>query len=70
MIFTKTMIGLGFLLYVGLWVLAVHGATSLVPVLVIPVALVALIAGGAWITRTLGLSPKPPRFRDPDDGES
>jgi len=54
-------------LYLLLWALALSGATSLIEPLVIPLALAMMVAGGVWLNRFLGLSPRRPHFQDRDD---
>ena len=65
MIVTRFAVVLGVVTYVGLWVLALSGASALVPMLLVPPVLVALIALGAWLTRTIGVPTRAPKFRDP-----
>jgi hypothetical protein len=67
MIVTKIAIGLGAAIYLALWVLALSGASALVPVLLVPVILVALIGLGAWLTRFMGVPTRSPKFRDPHE---
>jgi hypothetical protein len=69
-IVTRITIVLGMVLYAFLWIIALHGASTLEPILAVPLILVVLIAGGSWLTRYLGLTPKSPKFDDRDDGES
>jgi hypothetical protein len=60
----------GAIIYAFLWLIALNGANWLEPLLAVPVILVVLIAGGSWLTRYLGLTPRSPKFHDRDDGES
>jgi hypothetical protein len=55
------------LLYVALWVLALNGASELVIPLAIPAILGAMIASGVALQRFMGITPRRPHFRDPDD---
>jgi hypothetical protein len=66
-IVTKIAIALGVILYLALWALALSGASQLVPILLIPVVLVALVGLGSWLTRYIGAPTRAPRFRDPDE---
>lgn len=56
------------LLYVGLWVLAFNGATSLVEPLTVPLVLAVIIVLGVVFTRFMGLPPRKQHFHDPEDG--
>jgi hypothetical protein len=60
----RASIGIGVLLYAGLWVIAVNGATMLVPILTVPVVLAVLIAGGNYLSQYLGLPARKQRFED------
>jgi hypothetical protein len=51
-------------LYVFLWVLAVNGVSSLVPVLAVPLVLALLVAFGVWLNRFMGVTPRRPRFEE------
>lgn len=55
------------LLYVTLWVLAFNGAADLVVPLAIPAILGAMIALGVALQRFMGIAPRRPRFRHPED---
>jgi hypothetical protein len=55
------------LLYVTLWVLALNGASDLVVPLAIPAILGAMIALGVALQRFMGIAPRRPRFRHPED---
>jgi uncharacterized protein (DUF2062 family) len=67
MMWTKLTIVVGIALYVGLWVIAANGATSLVGPLAVPPILLVLVAGGNWLGHFMGVSSKPPKFKQPDD---
>jgi hypothetical protein len=67
MIVTKTMLIVGFLLYVFLWVLAANGDNQLVAPLLIPAVLAILVALGVALNRFMGIEPRKQHFRDPDD---
>ncbi|HEY5302901.1 MAG TPA: hypothetical protein VIJ86_02460 [Acidimicrobiales bacterium] len=53
-----------FLFYVFLWVLALNGVSSLVPVLAIPLVLAVLVAFGVWLNRFMGITPRTQHFQD------
>ena len=55
------------LVYVFLWVVAAHGATSLVAPLLIPAVLAVMIALGVALNRFVGITPRRPHFDDRDD---
>ena len=54
-------------IYLLLWAIALSGATSLVEPLVIPLLLALMVAGGVWLNRYLGISPRRSHFSDRDD---
>jgi hypothetical protein len=56
-----------FLIYVFLWVLALNGVSSLVPVLAIPLVLAFLVAFGVWLNRFMGITPRKQHFQDLED---
>ncbi len=64
---TRIVIALGVAIYVGLWVLALNGASSLVPLLVVPLVLIVLVAGGNWLSSYMGLPGRPQKFHDHGD---
>lgn len=67
MIVTRITIVLGIVLYVFLWILALHGATMLMPLLAVPLILVVLIGAGNLLENFMGIRR---RGRGPDrDGE-
>jgi hypothetical protein len=57
------------LLYATLWVLAINGASDLVVPLAIPAILAVMIALGVVLQRYMGITPRKPRFRDPEDDQ-
>jgi hypothetical protein len=63
--FTKGAAIFVLLFYIFLWVLALHGVSSLIPVLVVPVVLAALVAFGVWLNRFMGVTPRRQHFTDP-----
>lgn len=67
MIMTKTMLIVGFLVYVFLWVLAANGDTQLVAPLLIPAVLAVLVALGVAVNRFMGIEPRKQHFSDPTD---
>ena len=67
MIVTRTVVVLGALSYIFLWVLAINGATSLVAPLAVPGVLAIMIAVGVALNRWMGMTPRKQHFRDRDD---
>ncbi len=67
MIVTRTVVILGALFYVFLWVLAINGATSLVAPLAVPAVLAIMIAVGVALNRWMGITPRKQHFRNRDD---
>jgi len=53
------------LVYVFLWVLALNGVSSLVPLLAVPAVLALLVAFGVWLNRFMGITPRRQHFEDP-----
>ena len=64
---TRATIAVAVLLYLGLWVLALSGATNLIEPLLIPPVLAALVVMGVALQRFMGLPPRRPHFRDGED---
>lgn len=70
MIMTRTMIVVGALIYVFLWVIALNGAGQLVPILAIPGVLAVMVALGVGLGRFIGITPREQHFDDgPDETE-
>jgi hypothetical protein len=67
MIVTKTMLVVGLLLYIFLWILAANGDNQLVAPLLIPAVLAVMVALGVALNRFIGLEPRKQHFRDPHD---
>jgi hypothetical protein len=67
MIMTKTMLVVGFLFYVFLWVLAANGDNQLVAPLLIPAVLAILVALGVALNRFMGIEPHKQHFKDSND---
>lgn len=69
MTWTRATVVLALVIYVGLWALALAGATSLVAPLLIPLVLAGLVATGVGLNRYLGLPvrARPPREPGPDE---
>ncbi len=61
--------GLGALVYLGLWVVALAREPGLVEPLLIPLVLVGLIWAGLALERVIGVPPRRPKFppRPKDD---
>ena len=68
--FTRAVAVFVALFYVFLWVLDLNGVSSLMPVLVVPPVLAALVAFGVWLNHFMGITPRRPRFVDPEDDAS
>jgi arginine exporter protein ArgO len=66
-IVTRTVVILGALFYVFLWVLAMNGATSLVAPLAVPGILAIMIAVGVALNRWMGMTPRKQHFRNRND---
>jgi arginine exporter protein ArgO len=66
-IVTRTVVILGALFYVFLWVLAINGATSLVAPLAVPGILAIMIAVGVALNRWMGMTPRKQHFRNRND---
>jgi arginine exporter protein ArgO len=66
-IVTRTVVILGAMFYVFLWVLAMNGATSLVAPLAGPGVLAIMIAVGVALNRWMGMTPRKQHFRNRDD---
>jgi hypothetical protein len=54
-------------IYIFLWVVALNGASGMVPLLVVPLILAAMIALGVALQRFMGLPPRKQHFRDRGD---
>ncbi|MBW4030356.1 MAG: hypothetical protein HIU57_06720 [Acidobacteria bacterium] len=67
MTFTRVTAVFAALFYVFLWVLDLNGVSSLMPVLVVPPVLAALVAFGVWLNNFMGVAPRRPHFADPDE---
>ena len=63
--FTKGAALLVALIYAFLWVLALHGVSSLVAPLAVPLVLAILVALGVWLNRFMGIAPRHQHFEDP-----
>lgn len=55
------------LFYLFLWLLVFNGATSLLPIVVVPLALYIIIIAGVALTKFMGLSPRESHFESKDD---
>lgn len=58
---------LALVLYALLWLIALHGATSLIAPLVVPAVLAFLVYAGLWMNRFLGISPRRQHFSERED---
>ncbi|MGA7834199.1 MAG: hypothetical protein WCA31_03240 [Acidimicrobiales bacterium] len=55
------------LVYVFLWVVALDGASGLIPLLAVPLILAGMIALGVALQRFIGIAPRKQHFRDRGD---
>lgn len=60
--FTKAMSVIFLAIYIFLWVLALNGASSLIPLLAVPLVLAVLVAFGVWLNRFMGITPRRQHF--------
>lgn len=67
MIMTRTMLFVGALLYVFLWVLYANGATVLLAPLLIPAVIAVMVALGVALNRFIGMEPRKQHFDDGAD---
>jgi hypothetical protein len=68
--FTRSVAIVLLLIYIFLWVLALNGASSLTPVLAVPLVLALLVAVGVWLNRFMGITPRRQHFQDLDDTQA
>ena len=64
MIMTKTMIFIGALVYVFLWVLYAYGDSVLLAPLLIPAVIAVMVALGVALNRFIGIEPRKQHFDD------
>jgi hypothetical protein len=64
--FTRAVAIFLFLVYIFLWVLALNGVSSLIPLLAVPAILAVLVAFGVWLNRFMGITPRAQHFQEPD----
>ena len=64
---TRLAWGIGVVLYVALWAIALNGASSLVAPLVVPVVLAVLVSAGLALNRFLGITPRRQHFSERED---
>ena len=70
MIMTKTMIFIGALIYVFLWVLYANGDSVLLAPLLIPAIIAVMVAAGVALNRFIGVEPHKQHFDDGvDEGD-
>jgi fatty acid desaturase len=67
--YLRATIVLAIAIYVFLWVVALNGASGMVPLLVVPLILAAMIALGVALQRFMGLPPRKQHFRDRGDDQ-
>ncbi|HUX04049.1 MAG TPA: hypothetical protein VMV53_03990 [Acidimicrobiales bacterium] len=66
---TRVIAVLAVVIYVGLWVLALNGASNLVPPLLIPLVLAVLVWAGLALNRYLEISPRKQEFKEREDDD-
>ncbi|MHB8827068.1 MAG: hypothetical protein ACYC5Z_05335 [Acidimicrobiales bacterium] len=64
---TRVAWGIGIVLYLVLWGIALDGASSLVAPLVVPVVLAVLVYAGVLLNRFLGITPRRQHFAERED---
>jgi fatty acid desaturase len=67
--YVRATIVLAIAIYVFLWVVALNGASGMVPLLVVPLILAAMIVLGVALQRFMGLPPRKQHFRDRGDDQ-
>jgi len=55
------------LVYIFLWVIALNGASSFIPLLAVPLILGILVAFGVWLNGFLGITPRAQHFAERED---
>ena len=60
-------IAVGLLFYIFLWLLVLNGATSLLPIVVVPLVLWIIIVVGVALTKFIGIKPRESHFESKDD---
>jgi hypothetical protein len=65
--YVRATIVLAVAIYVFLWVVALNGASGMIPLLVVPLVLAAMIALGVALQRFMGLPAHKQRFQDRGD---
>ncbi len=67
MTYVRATIVLAIAIYVFLWIVALNGASGMIPLLAVPLILAAMIALGVALQRFMGIPPHKQRFRDRGD---
>jgi fatty acid desaturase len=63
----RVTMAVGLLLYIFLWLLVFNGATSLLPIVVVPLVLWFVIVVGVALTKFIGIKPRESHFESKDD---
>ncbi len=63
----RVTIAVGLLFYIFLWLLVLNGATSLLPIVVVPLVLWIIIVIGVALTKFIGIKPRESHFESKDD---
>jgi hypothetical protein len=67
--FTKATSVVLLAIYIFLWVIALNGASNMIPLLAVPLILAVLVAFGVWLNRFMGITPRQQHFEQrPDQG--
>jgi hypothetical protein len=64
---TRVTIVVALLLYGFLWVIALNGASGLIPILTVPPILAVLVAAGVGLNKYMGITPRKQHFNDRDE---
>ncbi len=70
MIVTKFALGALGVIYLVLWILALNGATSLIPLLMVPLILAILVGVGNLLQGFIGIPGRSPKFHHPEDDDT
>jgi len=65
--FTKAVAIVVLVIYIGVWALAIATLHVLIEFLAMPLILAALVALLVWFQKFMGITPRSPKFRDPEE---
>ncbi|MGH9020309.1 MAG: hypothetical protein ACRDV0_04750 [Acidimicrobiales bacterium] len=63
----RVVLVIALVIYVGLWAIAIDGASGLVAPLAVPAVLAVMVWLGLQLERYLGLKPRGPKFHERED---